>query len=439
MRRSVSRIESLVWTASPIPPMNYCLAARLSGTVSADAVSQAARSLRRRFPAVFARVIVDDQGQVCEESEGVPDAPLRVREGCEDLDWRRTAEEELGEPFDLYRNPSIRIALLHGTGFSDLVLTVQHARADGLSGVYLLHRLLEGLGGITPLDEKPQVAPNAFDLIPARVKSHPRVLFQKQVVVTGLALMRAASRLKRKPASADEPAADPPPWKRFRVLTAAFDQAQTALLTGACKQHGVTVHGAVCVAWVRALSAQSAGAHKAVRKISSPVNLRERLSAPVGEAFGAYMSTIVHPVHCAPGASFWDNAREAVSQLARATRGERLYMWSLMLETSALSMPPAEFARFTSDFARQPIDYDFSITNLGRLDWPRQFGPLEVQAVYGPAVNTSEQEKTVGVVTFGGQLTLTLTFRDFVVEPAAAAALLEGAVRELTLASQAPP
>jgi hypothetical protein len=32
------------------------------------------------------------------------------------------------------------------------------------------------------------------------------------------------------------------------------------------------------------------------------------------------------------------------------------------------------------------VTYDFVLTNLGRLDFPLQYGDLKVQAVYGPVV-----------------------------------------------------
>ena len=83
------------------------------------------------------------------------------------------------------------------------------------------------------------------------------------------------------------------------------------------------------------------------------------------------------------------------------------------------------------NFASQPINYDFSITNLGRLDFPVRYGPLRLEAMYGPAVNTSEQERTVGVTTIGGRMAFTLAFRDFVLDPAAAEQLKARAMARL--------
>jgi NRPS condensation-like uncharacterized protein len=438
MRRKLSKIEEIIWTASPLPPLNYCLAARISGKVSKEALLVALQHLRLRFPSAFVRVLVDGDGQTWEETEGVPDAPLRVQDGCADMDWQHMIEEELGEPFDLFTGPAFRLTLLHGTGFSDLVMTAHHGLADGMSGVYLLHDLLCSLGDSGRPLESPILSPILFDNIPQWVRSHPRVRAQDLFLRAVMLFLRVSSRLRRNKDKAAVSLENPPPWKRFRVLTAALSTAQTARLVAGCKSRDVSVHAAVCAAWLKAIVLQGIGGKKRVRKISSPINLRERLSVSVGEAFGPYMSNIVNQANCAPERDFWEVARELMRGLTRETVGERPFMWLLMMEANALNLPEADIAWVTSEFSRKPIDYDFSISNLGRLNWPSHFGTLEVQAVYGPAVNTSEQEKTIGIITFAGQMTFTFTFRDFVLDAKTAKQLLALALRQLSLAVEEP-
>ncbi|MBN1888989.1 MAG: hypothetical protein JW850_13425 [Thermoflexales bacterium] len=438
MQRKLSKIEKIIWTASPIPPLNYCLAARISGTVSKEALLDALQYLRQRFPSAFVRVLVDGDGQAWEESEGVPDAPLRVRDGCEDMDWQHVIEEELGEPFDLFTGPAFRLTLVRGIGFSDLVLTVHHGLADGVSGVYLLYNLLGSLGDSHRPIESPILSPDLFDNIPRWVRAHPRVRAQDLLLRAVAPFLRVSSSLHRDKHQAAAPPEIPPPWKRFRVLTAALTPAQTAKLVAECKRRDLSVHAAVCAAWLKASALQGIGGKKQVRKISSPINLRQRLSVPVGEAFGPYMSNIINKANCAPERDFWEVARQLMRGLTREAAGERPFMWILMMEASTLNLPEADLAWVTSEFSRKPIDYDFSISNLGRLNWPSQFGTLEVQAVYGPAVNTSEQEKTVGIITFAGQMTFTFTFRDFVIDADMAEQLLALALRQLFLATDQP-
>ena len=83
-----------------------------------------------------------------------------------------------------------------------------------------------------------------------------------------------------------------------------------------------------------------------------------------------------------------------------------------------------------------PVNYDFSITNLGRVALPERCGALQVEAFYGPLVNSSEHERTVGVSTLGGQLGMVYTFRRSKMEPARAKELLERVVALLIEAAR---
>lgn len=52
------------------------------------------------------------------------------------------------------------------------------------------------------------------------------------------------------------------------------------------------------------------------------------------------------------------------------------------------------------------------MSNLGRLKFNNAD---QLTAIYGPIVNTSEQELTVGVSTVHDRLTMSFSYRDFVV------------------------
>ena len=55
--------------------------------------------------------------------------------------------------------------------------------------------------------------------------------------------------------------------------------------------------------------------------------------------------------------------------------------------------------------------YDFSVTNLGRVDLPIKAGRFELEA-FTNLVNASEYERTICVNTFNGKFTTTLLFRE---------------------------
>ena len=82
-----------------------------------------------------------------------------------------------------------------------------------------------------------------------------------------------------------------------------------------------------------------------------------------------------------------------------------------------------------------PVAYDFSITNLGRLAIPERSGGLRVEAFNGPLINSSEYERTVGVSTLGGQMSISYIFRKSQTDPAAAGELMQRALELLTRAA----
>src|SRR4029079_11801089 len=60
-----------------------------------------------------------------------------------------------------------------------------------------------------------------------------------------------------------------------------------------------------------------------------------------------------------------------------------------------------------AEFAAQVFANDVMVTNLGSLSFDRQFGPVALEALFGPAVLTGfEGQQTIGVATVGGALSL---------------------------------
>jgi hypothetical protein len=57
------------------------------------------------------------------------------------------------------------------------------------------------------------------------------------------------------------------------------------------------------------------------------------------------------------------------------------------------------------------MDYDLSITNLGNLDFPSQFGALEFENIF-PSTIGKLNEVVVCVMTIRGKMTFSFTFTD---------------------------
>jgi hypothetical protein len=415
-------MERAMWLGGQIVPMNFAMTVRIGGDFSVGQLHAALACVRERHPLAAVRVAADEVEGPCFVSEGVPDFPVRVLTGCGDTDWVTVVKEELGEPFTWDRGPFVRFVLLRGLDFSDLVAVCHHGICDGMAGAYLLRDVLQALGQPdVPLASLP-VPPDLWALIPATARTAPRARFQMVATKVFLRGARFVQRVARR--VAPKPAASTGEgllaWKRFCVLAWALSEAQTSTLVARCRVEGTSVHAAICAAWLRAFAQMQPGRKSWVRRVSSPISLRKRVTPPVGEAFGIFMSNVVTAVNCAPERDLWDIARDIKRELNRGSTDEKIFLWLLGMQSMVSAFSDADMLSLLAEFASQPIGYDFSITNLGRLDFPVRYGPLRLEAMYGPAVNTSEQERTVGVTTVGGRMFFTLAFRDFVLDPATA-------------------
>ena len=321
---------------------NFAMMVRVRGDVSVEQVNAALRKIRARHPALIPAA-ASDQDAVF---------PLAVRADCGEDDWIEAAQAELGEPFPDRPGPFARFTLLKRAEGFDLVAAFHHHFSDGMSGMFVLRDVLSVLGDPDAVLVPLAAPPPTGALIPGAVLTNSRL---RRKVAWTVFLLRARvlrEKLRRRffpgkrvdvlPAQ-ETSAGNLSPERQFVILPARLTAAQTSALAARCKEEQVSVHAAVCVAWLRAFTAEMKGATR----------------------FGTVSS---------------------------------------------------------------PVKYDFSITNLGRIVLPERSGDLQVEAFYGPLVNASPYERTVGVSTLGGQMSIVLLFRRSMMEPARGRELLERAV-----------
>ena len=349
---------------------------------------------------------------------------FQVREiaGCTESDWKDIVKEELRKPFPPEQGPFARFVLLRLEECTELIGVFHHGICDGMSGVYVMRDALRLLGEpdlVLPAIPSP---PDIRTLVPPSVRESPRV--QRRVkgflAVIRLTLLFHRLRARLFPAHNQDRSEGYtiveglPPSQRIRILTNTLTADQTSALVARCKAEETTVHAAICVAWLRAYAAQLKGLKSWIRSASSPISLRERLAIP--ETSGLYLATAVTKINCAPRRDFWQTAREFKQKMNQASTDENLFMFPLMIGAIFSHLPEKDLKDILPALFNRPVQYDFSITNLGRLDLPVKTGPFEVEAFYN-LVNTSEHEQTVCVNTYNGRLTYSYLFRESKMDP----------------------
>ena len=411
---------------------NFALMARIQGEFTTEQLNHVLERVSQRYlPAAARAVFEGHQGWFT--TEGVPAIRAREIKNCNEQDWEKEACFELTKPFSTRLGPQVRAVLLRGAQYSDLLLTFNHGNVDGMAGVYFLRDTLYLLGNPHGQIESLPPPPRLAELVPAEVRNNTRVKFQINIVRFFFFLYMGIRRLLNWVRPKQPPDLSLIPSLRPVSLIAwEWDKEKTDALVARSKQEKTSVQGAICAAWMRAQADVASDENRWQRKVSSPVNLRSALGDAVGEAFGSYNTSITTAADCNPDIDFWDVARNVRQQLLAETSNPPKIKWTLFNAAIVDLMRVEEIQAMSSGSSSGPVDYDFSITNLGRLQIPVAQGDLRIKTVRGTLVNSAEQERTVGVNTFDERLHFSFLFREHYLPRKEAEYLVERAMFHLS-------
>lgn len=387
MQFKLSGAQSGLLTLDVPLKLNFTTSARVRGTFTLENLQNALERLRHHHPMLAVRIApATDHAPACLTTDGVPPIPLRVVERVSAQDWVREVECEIAQPTNYATGPLFRCVWLRGAEVSDLILVCDHIAADGLAGIYALRSLLEMLAD-PALNPEPLFSPSMAELIP------PAILTRINGIIS------AAADAPPRPYATHHQQADKKP---LRVLPFEVDEAQTSALVSRAHAENVTVQAALCTAF--ALTFAEMHPEEPIRKMESPVNVRQRLLQPVGEVYGNYISLIFFDIDCSSGQEHaWEIARHVKRSLNDAT-DEQLYTIPLVIMAvtdKPLQGPVVE------------INYDLSLSNLGRVNIPTHYGKLQLESIYAPTMGPSNPEhRILGVTTFNGRMRCTFTSCD---------------------------
>jgi hypothetical protein len=464
--RKLSRIEQWWIHFEDKWPLRFAVKVRVRGEITAEHLKAALYKLQQKHPLLAVRVTLTPSGVPGLTRDGVPEIPLRVIENVRSHDWERAMIEGLSEPFALRTGPLVRVIWLNGDGWSDLVVICHHAIADGLATVQLIRDLLGYLGDpaapaeplelLPPLSEfmPPEVdaalarmpVSDLFDRGLARPSGYKLGLFWRLLMRLIFGLLRSplgppmiraikARSAQQGPQHAATPeCVDPSVW---HCDAWSLSEAKTAALAAHAKREGTTVHAALATAFLCA-SQQSTDTGHRTATLHIPVNLRNRLSRPVGESVGYFSGSVSVKVDCSPARKFWDIARDLKERMDRAMTPEGLFaihglskrLDSILGEAVVGGLPGVTDGK--DPFANLDPP-PMTVSNLGRLDIPTTYGSLSLESLYCPASLGlgSGLLNGVGVNTTGGRMFFISLFRRDIVPQSASEQFRESAMSRL--------
>jgi NRPS condensation-like uncharacterized protein len=400
--REVSPLERF-FTRSPFSIVT--MVARIKGNVSEELLRRAVAKVQQRHALLNVRIKDDDDHAQWFTSEGVQGIPIEIVPRESENDWIKIHAEASRIPFEFERQPAIRFILVQSQVASDLIILCHHIICDGMSLAYLARDLMVFLGDPQP---KVEVLPTPPTL---NLDNLPPDVAQSGVV------KNLIDRMNRKWAeervffdSEDYRILAKTYWDNYhhKVFSIELSEMETSALVDRCREENITVNSALATAFSGAQSFVE-GEKPYHAKVAVGTNLRDRLSVSVGEAMGYYAGAVELKFKYNDKKSFWENARKFHKKIQPKFSNKNLFsdilnwlyldptMFEAMNFKKLGGLVPSESIRYEKLFnfskqkdivlrllKRDKIEslekkhWGAAITNLGRLDFPRTYGSLEL-------------------------------------------------------------
>ena len=426
---------------SHAPFSTVTMVARIKGNVTEEMLTCAVEKAQQQHPLL--RVRIENRGHdLWFTSEGVQEIPIKIVPRTSENDWIKLHAEGCKVPYEFETRPAIRFILVQSPEASELIILCHHIICDGMSLAYLARDLMVYLGDPTAgVEVLPAPEPITLENLPDDVK------------LSGL-IKYFINRIRRKWNDeivtfdqADYEALNKAYWDNYdhEILPVELSEAETKALVARCKKENVTVNTAVITAFSAAENLVIGGKpHHAQTAIA--VSLRDRLPHSPGEEMGYYALGMQLKLKYNQKKSFWDNARNYHKKITSNLSNKKVFgdltaylqMDSNIYEAlsfkkiGALVKPDSPRYQKLSDFGnRQDVvvrllqrakmeTFDSkligpAITNLGRLDFPKTYGSLELDRLImqpGGAFPLVHVDMVLGVATCAGKMSMVVEYAE---------------------------
>lgn len=418
------------------------MVARIKGSVSEEMLKNAVAKVQQRHALLRVRIKEETDHTQWFISEGVQDIPTEIVPRKSETDWIKIHLEASKIPFEFDTHPAIRFILVQSLDVSELIILCHHIICDGMSLAYLARDLMVHLGDPSrEVEVLPAPAPITLDNLPSDVSLPGIVKF-------------FINRIKQKWAEEivffdqeDYKILTKTYWDNYNheIFSIELSEDETSALVARCRKERITVNSAITAAFSGAQTFVE-GDKPHLAKTAIGTSLRDRLPNPPGEAVGYYASGLELILEYNHKKSFWENARNYHNKIKPKYINKKVFgdlpAWLQMDSNIYEALNFKKMGRLvTSDSPRYEKLSDFSkredvvvkllqrvkmesletkllgpaITNLGRLDFPKTYGALELDRLImqpGGAFPLSHVNLVLGAVTCTGKLSLVIEYAE---------------------------
>jgi NRPS condensation-like uncharacterized protein len=422
------------------------MVARINGNVTEEMLRSAVVKARQRHILLRVRVQDDQDHDQWFTSDGAQETPIEIAKRQSQDDWIGVHVDASRKPFQFESRPAIRFILVQSPDASDLIILCHHMICDGMSLAYLARDLMVLLGdpdkevGLLP-------APKPIDLdnLPDDVSQSRLAKFfinrmNRQWAEEGVYFDNEDYRVLTQAY-----------WDHYhhQLFSVELSEDETAVLVARCREENVTVNSALTAAFCGAQSSVE-GQKSYHARIVVAADLRNRLPNSPGEGMGMYAGGVELKWEYNHKEGFWHNARrfhktirpKYTNKVLFANILNWLYLDPTIFEAMNFKKLGAFVAPDSSRYEklrafsekedvvlrllkRDKIEsletrlWGTAVTNLGRLDFPRTYGPLGLERLImqpGGGIPLANANLVLGAVTCSGKLSLVVEYAEEAVD-----------------------
>jgi NRPS condensation-like uncharacterized protein len=443
--REITSPERL-FTRSPFSIVT--MVARIKGNVSEEMLKDAVAKAQQRHALLRVRIRDGSDHTQWFSSEGVQEIPIEILPRKSENDWIKIHSDASRIPYEFQTYPAIRFILVQSPDVSDLIILCHHIICDGMSLAYLARDLMMYLGDPSAeVDVLPAPIPITLDNLPGDVSQSGVVKF-------------FINRMNRQWAADSEFFDD----EDYKVLTKTYwdhfnheivcielSEEETSVLVARCRKENVTVNSAITTA-ISGAQGFVQGEKPYHEKIVIATNLRDRLPNPPGDAVGYFAAGVELKLKFNHKLSFWENARNFHKKIKPNFTDKKVFAeiqnWLYLDPTffeamnfkklgGLVSSDSTQYKKLSTFSEKEDVVLKFlkredmdsletirigsAITNLGRLDFPKIYGALELDRLIlqpGGAFPLSQVNLVLGAVTCSGKMSLVIEYAKQAVDTA---------------------
>jgi NRPS condensation-like uncharacterized protein len=375
-------------------PICFSFMVRVKGRLGEDVLKQALGFLKQRHPLLSARIILNEKKEQFITNQDVAGFEIR-RFPADTRPWETIARNLLSTPFKVETGPFVRFGLRELDGETELYTVFHHATADGVAGINFFRELFMVLAG------NPLTVP---------VSDRGVYLYEalKPDVAAALSKREKPAWVNDKPEAKGEAVILPFMVPDFKIHTRELAQDTVNTLLARTKALGVTVNSLLGAVFLRSYADIFAAGTGYTRTIQLPVDCRKYINEEHRNTIGAFNSIIKLPIDCAPQRFPAIIAAEISQKLKENTSDYRdiqeFYYFKGYYDD--VSDPEALMCEFKPD----PLDYDFSLSNLGKIDLAPRYGEWEILSIFGPTFSAVNGEQVIGLNTHNGIMRFTYIY-----------------------------